>query len=59
MATLTVNYKDRFLSLKERAEARKSSKDLRHAPNDNDIRVANENAEDMLYSQQEAIRKSY
>ena len=57
MATLTVNYKDRFLSLKERAEARKSSKDLRHTPNDNDIRVASSNAKDIQYHQYETIRR--
>ena len=57
MATLTVNYKDRFLFLKERAEARKSSKNLRHTPNDNDIRVANSNVKDIQYHQYETIRR--
>ena len=51
------NVKEKMSDIAKRAALRRADPDLRHIPNENDLRVASENAELMAYHQGQAVGK--
>lgn len=55
-SSMTMNVKDKMEYLRTKAQNRKNSANLRHVPNQYDIKNTNENAKDLEYETYKSIK---